>query len=583
MRHLLLLVLLFSAAFALYPIETGYSAVEFNITASASGAEVRVHVPTQSSTQYVIQATNNALFNDSLGQYVLVTGPFTYSARIEVNSSKAEIKANPAMPLKVTGMSQYLSSTTKIFANDPEIAALASGIASGKGTELEAAAAVVSWVNDNVRYVKKNETDVYSVKTAREVFDSREGYCGEYSVLAASMLRSLGIPTKYVIGYVYAGNEWLLHAWTEFYVPGSGWVPADPTYGQVGYLDATHVKISEGNDPTSMGDTVTYKAANPSYDKSVKLGMLNQSGFEHLFAASLSLSPSRVGFGSLSMATLTVENLRNAWATPTVQLLHSPELSLTAQHKILVIGPYADADAFWDISTPPNPPGPVDYEYSFFVKALGQGLSADTTLVASALSPVAIKGKLDVVSLSKRAMEHDVTMTIEIRNVGNINIEGLELSATSLSVSKTTHPVQKNTFDLAQGESRTISFDFPRVDGVNSYDFEIVASAAGAELLKQELNIKYEVPPGPEEELKQLLSTEQLTSLFIVVLAIIFLLIGALFLAPFLLKPKEPFTGVATLKHIVERGKDRYQRRRRRKEAAKRFDFQAEFEKKKEE
>ncbi|NLY82031.1 MAG: transglutaminase domain-containing protein [Clostridiales bacterium] len=49
-----------------------------------------------------------------------------------------------------------------------------------------------------------------------------KGICFDYATLAASMLRSQGIPTKVITGYV-SPNE-LYHAWNMIYVEGEGWI-----------------------------------------------------------------------------------------------------------------------------------------------------------------------------------------------------------------------------------------------------------------------------------------------------------------------------------------------------------------------
>jgi transglutaminase/protease-like cytokinesis protein 3 len=52
--------------------------------------------------------------------------------------------------------------------------------------------------------------------------DTGKGICFDYASLAASMLRSQGIPTKIIFGYVAPDN--LYHAWNMFYTEESGWV-----------------------------------------------------------------------------------------------------------------------------------------------------------------------------------------------------------------------------------------------------------------------------------------------------------------------------------------------------------------------
>jgi hypothetical protein len=72
------------------------------------------------------------------------------------------------------------------------------------------------------------------------LFDVRQGYCDYYASSMVVMLRSLGVPARYVRGYgqgerqvgVYEVREWDSHAWPEVFFPGYGWVEFEPTGGE---------------------------------------------------------------------------------------------------------------------------------------------------------------------------------------------------------------------------------------------------------------------------------------------------------------------------------------------------------------
>ena len=67
--------------------------------------------------------------------------------------------------------------------------------------------------------------------------ESRRGYCVHFSSAAVMLLRTMGIPARYVTGYaVESGTgQWNSvtdddsHAWAEYYVDGIGWIPLDAT------------------------------------------------------------------------------------------------------------------------------------------------------------------------------------------------------------------------------------------------------------------------------------------------------------------------------------------------------------------
>src|SRR5438270_384986 len=63
------------------------------------------------------------------------------------------------------------------------------------------------------------------------------GACRDTAVLLAEMLRDAGLAARVVSGYLREANEKIrraegsLHAWTEVFLPGAGWVGLDPTNG----------------------------------------------------------------------------------------------------------------------------------------------------------------------------------------------------------------------------------------------------------------------------------------------------------------------------------------------------------------
>jgi transglutaminase-like putative cysteine protease len=71
------------------------------------------------------------------------------------------------------------------------------------------------------------------------LFDQKRGHCEYFSSAMAIMLRTLGIPTRNVTGFVggqynpygnyYALRQGDAHSWVEAYIRGRGWVTYDPT------------------------------------------------------------------------------------------------------------------------------------------------------------------------------------------------------------------------------------------------------------------------------------------------------------------------------------------------------------------
>jgi transglutaminase-like putative cysteine protease len=88
-----------------------------------------------------------------------------------------------------------------------------------------------------------------------DVLTHRRGVCQDFAHLAIGSLRSLGLPARYVSGYIenepppgtakLAGAD-ASHAWFSVYIPGWGWLDVDPTNDQAPPM--SHVTVGWGRD-----------------------------------------------------------------------------------------------------------------------------------------------------------------------------------------------------------------------------------------------------------------------------------------------------------------------------------------------
>ena len=114
---------------------------------------------------------------------------------------------------------------------------------------LEAAAEIASWVSDRVAYMP-GATQVQT--SAQQAWDKGKGVCQDMAHLTVAMLREVGLPARYVSGYLHpqpeaepgdevAGQS---HAWVEYWT--GEWVACDPTNrAEVG---ERHVMVAAGRD-----------------------------------------------------------------------------------------------------------------------------------------------------------------------------------------------------------------------------------------------------------------------------------------------------------------------------------------------
>jgi len=88
-----------------------------------------------------------------------------------------------------------------------------------------------------------------------KVMKAKKGVCQDFAQIAIACLRSIGLPARYVSGYIETlpppGKEKLVgtdasHAWFSVYIPNFGWVDFDPTNNQI--PKNQHITVSYGRD-----------------------------------------------------------------------------------------------------------------------------------------------------------------------------------------------------------------------------------------------------------------------------------------------------------------------------------------------
>ncbi|NIP99646.1 MAG: hypothetical protein GWM98_03735 [Nitrospinaceae bacterium] len=157
------------------------------------------------------------------------------------------IKREPKNPVRLVSLpvgggkySDLLKDSPEIQSDHPLIRTLAKDMVSGEKDAWSAAKLISTWVYESLDKVLVDSF------TALDALHDRRGECQSHTNLFTALARAAGIPTRVVNGLVYS-NEFkgfLYHAWPEVWV--GEWRALDPTLGQH-YVDATHIKLSEGN------------------------------------------------------------------------------------------------------------------------------------------------------------------------------------------------------------------------------------------------------------------------------------------------------------------------------------------------
>ena len=97
-------------------------------------------------------------------------------------------------------------------------------------------------------------TNVYS--SVDDVLALRAGVCQDFAHLFIAVARAMGVPARYVSGYIHTPGEKVVaasHAWAEAWVAGRGWIGFDATHPV--RTTPHHVRLAVGRDYTDAAPT----------------------------------------------------------------------------------------------------------------------------------------------------------------------------------------------------------------------------------------------------------------------------------------------------------------------------------------
>jgi len=299
--------------------------------------------------------------------------------RVEYNGSAPVLRADAIVEVNFsTGirsdapLERLNLSSTNLTAWTPGIEAAAEGQADNSST-LGTITNLTNFVHDYITY---NVSYFGAVLPADEVFVNRQGVCVEYSHLLISMARRLGLQTRFVSGYVN-GGAWQPHAWVEITVPGYGRpLSVDPTFGEVGELDNSHVAMGTGADQSDIYDRIqSVSRMNVTVSDSAEF--MNESAD----AKGLTIT---YGFNQSSgVLEMIMGNARQEYVYATYELLLPEQLGLN-ERKVILLGPEEIVRMDYKINMSDFEPG---YRYTVPLAASLGDSKISTALVIEPAQP----------------------------------------------------------------------------------------------------------------------------------------------------------------------------------------------------
>lgn len=145
------------------------------------------------------------------------------------------------------GKEKWLGPDVRVPADDPEFIKLAASIIKDEKRVIPAAQLLRKYVHQSMDV----NLGIGVLRDAREIIKSKEGVCRDHAILFGTLTRAAGIPTRFANGIVWAGSEFMYHAWIEVW-DGEKWVGLDSTV-PADTLTVTHIKTAQG----SVGEAQT--------------------------------------------------------------------------------------------------------------------------------------------------------------------------------------------------------------------------------------------------------------------------------------------------------------------------------------
>jgi len=267
----------------------------------------------------------------------------------------------------ITDYNEFLVPTKNIQSNRSEIITLANSIKTGNDAITEILG-ITNWVHQNITYDTKYADTVEDSVT---VLSNRSGVCDEFANLTAALLRARGIPTRYISGYANSTLSWEAHAWVEAYVPGYGWISIDPTYGEVGQVDASHIIGSIAKDPDDIKDKLTtINTVNIEFlDKEKAFNINSQKSYaDYGYSSVLNINLTSPSTMKENSAFTIKANIKNTNANPIITLIilrtHDSFTQIYPKYseQIIYLDPFQDKELIYNFILP-SLEDPMSFSY----------------------------------------------------------------------------------------------------------------------------------------------------------------------------------------------------------------------------
>ena len=226
---------------------SGSITMQFDLSAHPKNAAVRLWIPypvsdrnqTVGNIQWSGNFSSAAVYTDKINKTpaLYVEWPKGTESRkldLSFNVDREEILRGtlPAVEpaWNVADYAEYLAPTS-LGPIDGAVKELATAIIKGKTTTLEKAKAIYDWTVENM--YRDPATVGCGTGDVCALLLNPGGKCTDISSMYVALCRATGVPAREIFGLRLGKkaqqdiSTWQ-HCWAEVFIPGAGWIPADP-------------------------------------------------------------------------------------------------------------------------------------------------------------------------------------------------------------------------------------------------------------------------------------------------------------------------------------------------------------------
>ena len=226
-------------------VVSGTVTTSVDFSSYEAGKVVRAWLPVAQSGDYqsveditfdAPSATKAELTEDAEGNKMLYlewdanVAPAERTATLGFHASRDEVRVSDIVDdgsELPSDVKQYLEGSDLVPVND-QVKSAAEEITAGKTGSVEKARAIYDWIIQNMN--RDESVKGCGTGDVCALLSTKAGKCTDINSVFVGLCRASGIPAREMFGVRMNAEDITKnqHCWAEFYVAGTGWVPADP-------------------------------------------------------------------------------------------------------------------------------------------------------------------------------------------------------------------------------------------------------------------------------------------------------------------------------------------------------------------